>query len=43
MQTTKTKPNKKTTKKKLKKPLKLDMGFDEAVKRIINTKVPKKK
>jgi|GEM_PF-5266928 hypothetical protein len=42
METTKTKPNKKTTKKKLEKPLKLNMSFDEAIKKIINVKVPKK-
>ncbi len=34
---------KKKTKKKLEKPLKLDMTFEEAIKRIVNTKVKKKK
>ena len=40
MKTTKKKPVKKRT---LEKPLKLDMSFEEAVKRIANTKVSKKK
>ncbi len=31
------------TKKKLEKPLKLNMSFDEAMRRIVNSKVPKKK
>jgi hypothetical protein len=30
-------------KKKLEKPLKLDMSFDEAVKRIVNVNTKKKK
>ena len=41
MITLKTKKNK--TKKKLDKPLKLNMSFEEAIKRIVNTKVKKKK
>ena len=40
MQKTKEKTKKK---KKLEKPLKLDMSFNEAIKRIVNTKTEKKK
>lgn len=43
MQNTKEKTKTKKTKKKLDKPLKLNMSFDEAMKRIISKKVKKKK